>query len=122
MCARSVVCEWRVCVSHFLFGSRFPFMSSSKNAALDDQSKRQKLNQNKRSRGRQCKQFAETGSCRFDKGCRFAHVVGAKAGEDVSDRIHESLSTGEIGEATPAAANAAPAAAETKADEDVTMT
>jgi hypothetical protein len=88
--------------------------SVSKTAAEADPSKRQKLNQNKRSRTRQCKIFAETGSCKFDVGCKFAHVPGAKAGEDVSARLSESLSTGEIGSGATSS--------EAKADEDVTMT
>lgn len=62
---------------------------SSKGNPLDSQLKRQKLNQNKRARGRQCKLFAENGSCRFGSNCKYAHVPGAKAGEDVSDRVKQ---------------------------------
>jgi hypothetical protein len=71
-----------------------------------------RLNQNKRSRTRQCKFFAETGSCKYDKACKYAHVVGAKAGEDVSARMDESLSVGQAAaaELEAAAAAATPAA------------
>lgn len=36
---------------------------------------------------RQCKIFASAGSCRYGDACKYAHVEGAKAGEDVSVQL-----------------------------------
>ena len=66
-------------------------------------------NQNKRTKYRACKTFAEEGSCRYGETCKYAHVAGAKAGQDVSEQL-AALEK----EKTAATAAAAAAAAPTK--------
>jgi len=53
----------------------------------EEQVKRAKLNQNRRSRFRACKLFAESGACRYGDNCKYAHIVGTKPGEDVTEQV-----------------------------------
>jgi len=64
-------------------------------------SKRAKTNQNKRSRYRACKTFAANGSCPYGDNCKYAHVVGAKPGEDVTQRVAEMEAAAAAAKETP---------------------
>ena len=48
----------------------------------------------------------QTGSCRFNDSCKYAHVPGAKPGEDVSARAADDVRFGKEGFRTDAEADA----------------
>ncbi len=69
-----------------------------------------RTNQNKRTKFRDCKNFADTGSCSYADTCKYAHVLGAKPGEDVTEKLAAMEKEKAQAPATEAAA-AQPAAA-----------